>query len=103
MLAALAKGIDKLLAQLLVAAVEHSSLLAIGHCIERGWWQFGFDIVVDMAEIEIAVAGQLKQMALAAAVQIMEVANNKYCAAGQNKPSRFFENIRQTVAIWLRL
>jgi hypothetical protein len=103
MLTALAKGIDKLLAQLFIAAVEHGALLTICDSIERGRWQFGFNVVIDMAEIEIAMAGQFKQVALAAAVQIMEVTNNKYCAARQNKTSGFLKNIPKAVAIWLRL
>ena len=66
-------------------------------------WQLGFNVVIDMAEIEIAVAGQFKQVALAAAVQIMEVTNNKYCAAVQNKTSGFLKNIPKAEVIWLRL
>ena len=90
MLTTLAKRIDKALAQLRIATVEHCLVLTVGYRIERGGWQLGLNIVIDMAKVQVAMTGQLKQMAFAVVIQVMKVTDNKNSATGQYKLPRFF-------------
>jgi hypothetical protein len=101
--AALFEGITITVTHGLVAGIDRIDTFADIDSILSGGWQFRFDRIKDMNKLDIAVTGELPDLALEFPIQPNEIAEQKRNAAGSGDSRQATEGMRRSAGIGLPL